>query len=536
MSASDVAIAPAAPAAPARPTGIRFVLLVTFATLATTAYDFTWTVVAVALPHMQGTFSTTSDQIAWVLIAFMVGSAVMTASTGWFSARFGRKNLFLFATAGYTISLVGCGMSETLIEASVWRFAQGLVGASLIPLGQAIVVDAFPPERHGQATSIWGIGVMLGSVAGPIGGGFLLEYYSWPWVFYITIPVGIIALIGAWIFVPSTPADRTRHFDWVGFTTLVVGASLLQLALARGERQDWFDSAEVIIEMMAALILLYLFAVHTVFAKKPFVDRALFLDRNYMTGMVFIAVIGALIVLPNFLMPLMLQQIGGYPPIETGRMMMWRGGGILLGLILVGRIAHRINPRSMIIFGLVLMAVPAWYMAQWTVEIRTSDVMWTNAVQGFGGSFIWVPLSTLTLSGLAKRNQDQGYALFYLVFELGSSVGVAAIVGKHSRDSQTNHAILTEAIHPFNQLFGYAPVERALDLADPATLALLEAEIQRQSVMIAYNNAFFATCLMAAALIPAVFIFRRRSQATPEAVTTLDEPPAPEPLPTGADR
>jgi len=529
--------AAAAPATSAdeRPVGLRLWLLVGASTLATSAYDFTWTVVSVALPHMQGTFSTTSDQIAWVLIAFMVGSATMTASTGWLSARFGRKHLFLFATAGYTITLIGCGMSTSLVEMSVWRFAQGLVGASLIPLGQTIVVDAFPPERHGQATSIWGIGVMVGAVAGPIGGGFILQDFSWPWVFYVTVPVGVLAFAGVLAFVPATPKDKTRRFDWVGFATLVLGASLLQLALARGERQDWFDSAEVVIEMMAALILLYLCAVHTIFAKNPFIDRALFVDRNYITGLIFIAVIGALIVLPNFLLPLMLQQIGGYPPAETGRMLMFRGSGVLVGLILVGRIAHLLNPRHMIAFGLVLMAVPAWYMAQWTVEIRPADVMWTNAVQGFGGSFIWVPISTLTLSGLAKRNQDQGYSLFYLVFELGSSVGVAAVIGKHVRDTQINHAMLTEAITPFNQLFGYRGVADALDLGEPATLAVLEAEIQRQSVMIAYNNAFLATCLLAVALIPLILVFRRR-RAAPSQVELAADPPAIEPLPGGADR
>jgi len=518
-----------------RPMGLRLALLVAASTLATAAYDFTWTVVSVALPHMQGTFSTTSDQIAWVLIAFMVGSATMTASTGWCSARFGRKNLFLFATAGYTVTLIGCGMSTSLIEISVWRFAQGLVGASLIPLGQTIVVDAFPPDRHGRATSIWGIGVMLGSVSGPIGGGFLLEYMTWPWVFYVTVPVGIIAFFGVLVFVPSTPADKTRHFDWVGFTTLVLGACLFQLALARGERQDWFDSIEVIVEMTAAVVLIYLFAVHTFFAKSPFVDRALFVDRNYVTGLVVIAVIGALIVLPNFLLPLLLQQIAGYPPAETGRLLMWRGSGVLVGLILVGRIAHLLNPRWMIVFGLVLMAVPAWFMSQWTVDVRATDVMWTNAVQGFGGSFIWVPLSTLTLSGLAKRNQDQGYSLFYLVFELGSSLGVATIVGQHVRDTQTSHAGLTEVLTPFNQLFTYRSMTDAFDLTDPATLALLETEVQRQSTMIAYNNAFLATCVMAAALIPLAFVFRSDKKAEHHAPAD-DSVPAVEPLPGGAGR
>ena len=517
----------------ARPTGPRLALLVAASTLATAAYDFTWTVVSVALPHMQGTFSTTSDQIAWVLIAFMVGSATMTASTGWCSARFGRKNLFLFATAGYTVTLVGCAMSTSLIEISIWRFAQGLVGASLIPLGQTIVVDAFPPDRHSRATSIWGIGVMVGAVSGPIGGGFLLQNMSWPWVFYVTVPVGIVAFMGVLAFVPSTPADKSRRFDWIGFATLVVGACLFQLALARGERQDWFDSLEVAVEMTAAMVLLYLFAIHTIFAKSPFVDRALFADRNYVTGLVIIAVIGALIVLPNFLLPLLLQQIAGYPPDETGRLLMWRGSGVLAGLILVGRIAHLLSPRWMIVFGLVLMAVPAWYMAQWTVDVRAQDVMWTNAVQGFGGSFIWVPLSTLTLAGIAKRSQDQGYSLFYLVFELGSSLGVATVVGQHVRDAQTNHAEIGQAVTPFNQLFAYRGVAEAFDLADPATLAVLEAEVQRQSIMIAYNNAFLATCAMAVALIPIVFLFRRRQSAPPRA-DSAGEVPAVEPLPGGA--
>lgn len=522
---------PGAPAAP-RPVGLRLWLLVGFATLATMAYDFTWTVVSVALPHMQGTFSTTSDQIAWVLIGFMVGSASMTACTGWLSGRFGRKHLFLFATAGYTLTLVGCAMSETLIEASLWRFAQGLVGAALLPLGQTIVVDAFPPERHGRATSIWGIGVMVGNVAGPIGGGFILEHYDWPWVFYVTVPVGIIAFIGIWLFVPAVPGNRDTRFDWFGFLTLVGGIGMLQLMLARAEREGWFSSAEIVIEALVAGILLYLFIVHTIFAKKPFVDRALFLDRNFMTGSAIVAVIGALVVLPAFLLPLMLQQVGGFPPVETGRILIWRGSGVLIGLILVGRIAHLFEPRAMVAFGLLVMAVPSWFMAQWTVELQPFEVSSTNFIQGFGSSFIWVPISTLTLAGVAKRLQDHAYALFFLVFEIGSSIGVAVIVGRHISDIQTNHAALTEHINPFNELFRYADVASRWAMDSPQGLAALEAEINRQSVMIAYNNAFFATFVLSLALIPVVLLFRRVKPPEPEETAAV---PA-QPLPAGAER
>ena len=476
------------------------------------AYDFTWTVVSVALPHMQGTFSTTSDQIAWVLIGFMVGSASMTACTGWLSGRFGRKNLFLFSTAGYTLTLVGCALSETLIEASLWRFCQGLVGAALLPLGQTIVVDAFPPERHGRATSIWGIGVMVGNVAGPIGGGFILEHYDWPWVFYVTVPVGIVAFLGVWLFVPATPGNRDTRFDWFGFLTLVGGIGMLQLMLARAEREDWFTSTEILAEGLVAAVLLYLFIVHTVFAKRPFVARALFLDRNFMTGSAIVAVIGALVVLPAFLLPLMLQQVGGFPPVETGRILIWRGSGVLIGLILVGRIAHLFEPRAMVAFGLLVMAVPSWFMAQWTVELQPFEVSSTNFIQGFGSSFIWVPISTLTLAGVARRLQDQAYALFFLVFEIGSSIGVAVIVGRHVSDIQTNHAALTEHINPFNELFRYGAVASTWAMDSPQGLAALEAEINRQSVMIAYNNAFFATFVLSLALIPVVLLFRRTGQ------------------------
>jgi len=502
---------------PPRPTGLRFLLLVFFATLGTMAYDVTWTIVSVALPHMQGTFSTTPDQIAWVLIGFMLGSATATASVGWFSNRFGRKSIFLLATAGYTVTLIGCGLSGSLFEAAFWRFMQGLLGAPLIPLGQTIVVDAFPKHLHGKATSIWGIGVMLGSVAGPIIGGFVLEDYSWPWVFYITVPVGIVAFIGSWIFVPNSKPDKSEPFDWFGFLSLVLGAGLLQLALARGEREDWFESTEVIIEFAASALFLYLFAVHTIFAKRPFVSRALFVDRNFMIGMLFVAIIGSIIVLPNFLLPLLLQQIAGYPPTETGWMMMYRGAGVLLGLLIVGQVAERFPPRTLIVTGLIVMAVPAVFMAQWTVELPTYEVAWTNFVQGLGGAFIWVPISTLALSHLGGRVQDQGYALFYLFFELGSSVGVALIVGKHLRDSQTNHAVLTEHINPFNELLRYGDMERLVSTSDAASLAAIEAEITVQSTMIAYNNAFFATFVMMAALIPVLWMFKTKGAPKTEA-------------------
>ena len=473
----------------------------------TWTYGFTWNSVGVALPHMQGSFSATTDQITWVMVAFIIGSASMTASIGWLSSRFGRRQIYLMALGLFATSLIGSGFATSLFEASAWRFIQGFSAAPMLPLGQVIAVNAFPKSRYSQAISFWAIGFVTGNVVGPTLAGYLIEHYGWPWIFFLNLPVLAAVFAGAWVLIPKSPKQAVP-LDWFGLTTLLVGVGVLQLMLARGERLDWFASSEIVVEALIAGIALYLFLVHSLTSEKPFIDLTLFADRNFATGQLFIFMVGTFLYLPLLLLPLMLQQIGGYPAVETGSLLMSRGFGSVLSLLIMSQVRDRIDPRILLFSGLLLAAVPTWYMAQWTTEIRPWDVTWTNFLHGCASGPIWAPLSTLALSKLPPRRQDQGFALFYLNFDLGSSLGTVGIIGLHARHSQINHAVLTEHITPFNELL-YAPgIASVWDVGDLRGLAILDNEITRQATMIAYNNSFLLTSMLIAALIPLIFLFR----------------------------
>ncbi len=302
--------------------------------------------------------------------------------------------------------------------------------------------------------------------------------------------------------------------DWTGFTALIVGVGMLQLVLARGHREDWFDSLEITVEALIAAIAVYVLVIHTITARRPFVDRSLFRDSNYALGQIFIFTVGAVMFLPLLLQPLLMQQIAGYPPVETGYLLLPRGIGSVIGLLVMSQIRDKMDPRPIIFLGIVFTAVPAWYMSQWTVDVGTWDIAWPNFVQGCASSAIWAPLNRLVLSNLDKRIQDQGYALFYLNFDLGSAMGTAAIIGLHARHSQINHANLSEFVNPFNELFRGGVGSGLWSITESSGLAAIEHEITRQATMIAYNNSFLVIALSMAALIPFILLFRHRTDKT----------------------
>jgi DHA2 family multidrug resistance protein len=476
------------------------------ATLGTWSYSFTWNTVSVALPDMKGAFSATNDQIAWVMIAFIVGSAAMTASIGWLSSRFGRKQLFLFAIAGFTISLIGCGSATTIEEEVVWRFFQGVSGAPLIALGQIITVNSFPPDRYSMATSFWALGFVSGNVIAPYAGGLLIDQYDWPWVFYINLPICIGVFIAGIVLIPNT-AKTPRKLDWFGLLTLVVGVSLLQVMLARGERLDWFDSNEIILTSAFAITLIYLFVTHTVIGRDTFIDRSLFRDFNFSLGQVVIFVVGGAIYMPLLLLPLMLAQIGGYPPLEVGSLLFARGIGSVISLIILSQIRDRMDPRPLIVLGLLLNIIPAWEMAHWSPEILPWDVQWTNFLSGVGTSCIWAPLNRMVLARLKGKYQDQGFAMFYLNFDIGYAIGTSLIIGLYTRFLQINHALLSENITPFNEMLRYPSVVNAWSIHEMDGLAGLQSEVARQAAMIAYNNSFMACAIAMIILLPVVYLF-----------------------------
>ena len=490
------------------PTGLQRWAIALCGTVGTWSYSFIWNSVGVALPDMKGSFAATNDQITWVMIAFVVGGAIMTASIGYLSAKLGRKRLFLLGLGGFTLSLLGCGAATTLEVQVFWRFVQGLSGAPLIALGQLLVVNAFPREKYTQATALWALGFVSGNVVAPAVGGYLIEHYGWPWIYYTNIPLGMTIFLLAWLVMPQTPTTEKR-LDWIGFITLIGGVALLQFTLARAERLDWFASTEFTIELFAACLLLYLFFAHTFTSKTPFVDRALFKDRNFVLGQMIIFTMGAVIYIPLLLLPLMLQQVAGYPAIEIGNLLFVRGVGSILVLIFMTRYADRFDPRPLVLLGLTLTVLPSWRMVYWTADVLPQEVMWTNFLQGMGTSLLWAPLNRLVLARLRGPLQDQGFAMYYLTYDIGNAIGTAMIIGMHSRHVQINHAILAEHINPFNELFRYTNLRGGWSIADIPGLAALDTEITRQAAMIAYNNSFLIITILTAATAPLIFLFKR---------------------------
>ncbi len=487
-------------------------LVVVSAIIGTIVFEFTWTIAGVALPHMQGAFSATTDQIAWVMTAFVMGSSVAIATVGWFSVRFGRKRVFALSIAGFTLTLVMCATSNTLLEESIWRFMQGALGAGLIPLGQAITVDAFPRGKHGQATALWGTGVVLGAVLGPVVGGVIVEYYSWPWIFWLNVPVGVIALIAVLFFIPEIETEPDRPMDWFGMTTLVLAVGVIQVVLNRAERLDWFASPEIMIETGIIIVALYLFVAHSITTRNPFLRRELFQDRNFQLGLFFCLVNGALAIVPLVLLPLLLQNIGGYPAISTGGLLVFRGMGLIAGMIIVGQITNRVDSRYILAAGFFLMFISGWGMSVWTVELPAWEVIWTNFLQGAASGAVFVPVTTLAFTTLAPRFRTEGFAVFYTVFFTGSALGVAGIMAIHTRTAQINHAVLSEHINPFNEVLNYSFIPKLWDLNDLSALAALDVEVTRQATMIAYNNTFFSIAALSLIVIPLIFLFRRSAR------------------------
>ena len=277
--------------------------------LATIMQALDTTIANVALPHMQGAMGATQDQISWVLTSYIVAAAICMPLTGFLSARFGRKRLFLWSVVGFTVTSVLCGMAQSLNQIILFRLLQGVFGASLVPLSQAILLDSYPKEKHGSAMAMWGVGVMVGPILGPFLGGLLTEYYSWRWVFYINVPFGILAWLGITSFVKETDLNRQRKFDFYGFLLLALGIGALQMMLDRGETLDWFSSLEVIIEAGLAVLCLYMFVVHINTHSSPFIETALFRDRNFSVGLVFIFIVGIILLATMALLPPFMQNL-----------------------------------------------------------------------------------------------------------------------------------------------------------------------------------------------------------------------------------
>lgn len=461
------------------------------------------TIANVALPHIQGSVAATQEQMSWVLTSYIVAVAIMTPLTGWLAGRFGRKKLFMASIAGFMISSVLCGLAQSLPEIVIFRLVQGLSGAALVPISQAVLLDINPPERHARAMSIWVMGVTIGPIMGPALGAWLTDNYSWRWVFYINVPIGAFSLFGLSSSLPETKPNLNR-FDFFGFSTLAVAIGALQLLLDRGQLKDWFNSPEIWIETTLALLAFYWFAVHSATARQPFVNLAMFKDRNFAMGSILIAVFGVLMYGTLALMPPLLQSLLNYPVMTAGLLTAPRGLGTLASMFFVGKLVARFDARAVIALGLLVTAVAQWQMCGFYLQMDSSLVAWSGFVQGFGLGLSYVPLTTVCFATLAAKFRDEGAALFSLLRNIGSSVGIAIVQAVFIRNTQIMHARLAEHITPYSLQW-----QPHYDLHSPAGLAAVNGQVTAQAAMIAYNNDFKLLLWLCVASIPLVLVLRK---------------------------
>ena len=387
---------------------VRFKALITISKmLATIMQALDQTIANVALPSMQGSLQAAQDTITWVLSSYIVAAAIMTPMSGWLAGHFGRKRIFLIFVAGFTVSSMLCGAATSLFQIVLFRIWQGVFGAALVPLSQATLLDINPREKYGQAMAIWGAGIMVGPIMGPTLGGWLTEDYNWRWVFYINVPVGILAFLGILLFMRETETGLSRPFDFFGFAALSVGIGCMQMMLDRGELLDWFSSTEIRWEAALSAMGFWMAIVHFFTAKSPFLNPAMFKDRNLVTGCTLITLVGAILVATSALLPPMLQNVMDYPIMTTGFVMAPRGIGTMIAMIVCGRLLERIDARLLLISGLLITAGSLWMMIQFSPLMGVEPFVVAGLVQGFGLGCIFVPMSTITFATLqpALRNE-----------------------------------------------------------------------------------------------------------------------------------
>ena len=486
--------------------------------LATFMQGVDTTIANVALPHMQGSLSASQDQIAWVVTSYIVAAAIMTPLTGWLAGRFGIKYVFLISVAGFTMASALCGMATSLAQLVIFRLLQGVCGAALVPLSQAVLLQINPPDRHAQAMAVWGMGVILGPIIGPALGGWLTDDFNWRWVFYINLPVGVLASLGILIFIHQSRHAHREPFDFFGFATLSLAIGAWQMLLDRGELEDWFGSTEIWIEATIAGLCLYLFVVHTATATdRSFLNREMLKDANCVIGTVLMFVIGMPLYGTMTLLPTMLQDLMNYPVMTTGLVTAPRGIGTMIAMLLVARLTGRVDIRLIILIGLAVTAVAMWQMTGFSLYMGMGPVISTGILQGFGLGFVFTPLSIVTFSTLPRHLLTQGTAIFSLMRNIGGSVGISVVVALLAENTQVVHSRLVEGLRPDNPLARAPYLAPHFSLTDPSGVAALNAEATRQAAMVAYINDFKLMMLLVIVSLPLLLLLRKPRSA-PQAV------------------
>jgi DHA2 family multidrug resistance protein len=490
----------------------KLLVLSTCLMLATAIQSLDLTVANVALPHLQGSMSAGLDQITWVITSYSIAAAIFTPTTNFVLRKLGRRRLILLSVGLFTFASMLCGAAQSLEQIVIFRMIQGAAGAFLLPLSQTFLLDLYPPEKHGATMAVWSMGIMMVPIMGPTVGGYLTEFYSWRWAFYINIPLGGLAMLGIALLLPEGQKQPPIRFDLMGFALLSIAIGALQLMLDRGTTLDWFSSQEIVIEAMVLALAFYLFMVHMFTAPQPFLSRAAFKDRNYVMSLIIAFVAMTVAFATQAIMPTMLQSVFGYPVLTAGTLLAPRGAGGIISMAMCGRLSGRIDPRLLVGSGLVVVALAMWQVAHFNYGISESTIVANGCILGFGTGLIFAPLSALTFSTLNPQYRTEASSMFGLMRSMGGAIGVSTIATMIERLNQENHANLAGFVTPFNAVLHV--VAPGLLSQDNVGAVMLNGEIERQAAIISYTDVFRALAYITAAAALFLPLVRLTKQAT----------------------
>jgi DHA2 family multidrug resistance protein len=477
------------------------------------------TIANVALPHMKTALGASTDTVSWVLTSYIIATAIFTPITGWLSDRVGSRNLFLGSTVVFLLASAACGAATTLPAMVAFRIVQGAASAFIGPLTMTIMFDVSARSKQAMTMAVFSTIVMVAPVSGPTIGGLLTEYFNWRWIFFVNLPIGIPALILLWWQLPSRPIMR-RRLDGFGFVAIALALGMMQLALDRGHQKDWFDSWEIIVEVIVAVSALWIFVVHTRITSNPLFNRSLFQNRNFMISIAFMGTMGLAVVGLAAVLPLMFQTIYGYPVIETGMMTAPRSVGVMVSSLATAWAMKYVDPRALMCAGFATAAASMWVMTGWSIEMNVMPILVVSFFQGLGFGAIVSPMNLIAFATMPSAVRPDGSSMMSLCRSIGSSIGISIIVSQLARNQQISHADIgshvTATTLPTIDL--PAVVDRAPEIGT-GLLAMIDAEVSRQALMIAYLDNFYLLFWVLLVFVPLPFLLKK-----PERVATSNVP------------
>jgi MFS transporter, DHA2 family, multidrug resistance protein len=467
------------------------------------------TVVNVSLPHIAGSLSASTDEATWALTSYLVANAIVLPITGWLSNYFGRKRLLMMSVSGFTIASFFCGFAPSLSALIFFRVIQGAAGGALQPLSQAVLLEAFPPEDRGKAMGFWGLGIVVAPILGPVLGGWLTDTYSWRWVFYINIPIGVATLLMTRAFIFDPPyIKRSGHgIDWWGIGLLTVGIGALQIVLDKGQQEDWFASPWILALTFVCAAALAVFVLWELRHKVPVVDLRVYKDRSYAVGSFLMTIVGFVLYGSLVLLPIWMQTLLGYPAVQAGIALAPRGLGSFIAMPLVGIFLSRFDPRKFLASGLLIAALTLFRLSQLDLNAGYWDFFWPQFVQGISLAFLFVPLTTITMGGIAKERMGNATSMFNLLRNIGGSIGIAAVTTIVSRHQQVHINQLGERVTPFTP-WGWSILRGGEQRAAQAF-----GLVQQQAAILSFLDAFQLLAVVFLAMVPLIALTRKPARS-----------------------